>query len=152
MNAKHPNEIVVGFDGSSASHAALRWAVRRAAEEQASVTVVEVGYRVRLAPGTSYAVQPYGTAPPIERMGQRSQLHDAVAAAKGNRTEPGIVELHVDGEPAVELTKLAENATMLVVGHTRRGRLSELILGSTAASCLRHARCPVVLVPEEAVF
>jgi nucleotide-binding universal stress UspA family protein len=135
-------------DGSPASRAALRWAIRHAAQDQATVTAVEVRRRARLAPGTSYAVQPYGMAPPLERAAHPARLHDAVQAARGStRDAPAVRELHVDGEPGVELAQLAEGASMLVLGHTPHGRLTELILGSTATECLRHARCPVVLVP-----
>lgn len=153
MNTGRTYEIVVGFDGSFASHAALRWAIARAARDNASVTAVEVGRRPRPAPGTSYAIQPYGMAPPIERVSHASGLRDAVAAARGStRTTPPVVELHVDGEPGVELARFAESAAMLVLGHTPRGRLAELVLGGTATECLRHARCPVVLIPADIVF
>ena len=37
---------------------------------------------------------------------------------------------------------------MLVLGHT----LADLILGSTAADCLRHAKCAVVLVSADSIF
>lgn len=152
MNTKRTREIVVGFDGSFASHAALRWAINRAAEDDATVTAVEVAHRPRLAPGTSYAVQPYGMAPPIERVAQASSLHEAVLAARGTHRSTPVVELHVDGEPGVELARIAESAAMLVLGHTPHGRLTELILGSTASDCLRHARCPVVLIPADATY
>jgi nucleotide-binding universal stress UspA family protein len=141
-------EIVVGADGSPASQVALRWAVAHAARNQASVTAVEVGHHAQFAPGAQTAVQLYGMAPPLERVTHRTRLHDAVVAARGAmRDAPPITELHVDGQPGVELTRLAGTASMLVLGHVPRGRLAELILGSTATECLRHARCPVVLVP-----
>lgn len=147
MSTKRTREIVVGFDGSSASHAALRWAISRAAREDATVTAVEVNHPSRLAPGTSYAVQPYGMAPPIERATHKSSLHAAIRAARGPHRSTPVVELHVDGEPGVELARIAEGASMLVLGHTPHGRLTELILGSTGGQCLRHARCPVVFIP-----
>ena len=48
--------------------------------------------------------------------------------------------------------RLPRHAAMLVLGHTRRGRLAELILGGTATECLRTARCPVVLVPADTII
>jgi nucleotide-binding universal stress UspA family protein len=78
------SEIVVGVDGSPASHAALRWAVRRAALDKATVIAVEVGPHPRLAPGTSYAVSPYGVVPPLERITHPARLRDAVQAALGS--------------------------------------------------------------------
>lgn len=144
------SEIVVGVDGSPASQAALRWAMRRAARDHATLTAIQVDHRARLAPGTSYAVQPYGMAPPIELATHPARLHETVTAARrAMRDAPSVTELHLDGEPGVELARPAEDATMLVLGHTQHGRLAELILGSTATECLRHARCPVVLVPAD---
>jgi nucleotide-binding universal stress UspA family protein len=30
--------------------------------------------------------------------------------------------------------------------------LTELILGSTGSECLRHAHCPVVFIPADAIY
>ena len=152
MSTKRTREIVVGFDGSSASHAALRWAISRANRDDATVTAVEVTHPSRLAPGSSYAVQPYGVAPPIERASRRSSLHEAIQAARGPRVSTPVVEVRVDGEPGVELARIAEGAAMLVLGHTPHTRISQLILGSTGADCLRHARCPVVFIPADGIY
>jgi nucleotide-binding universal stress UspA family protein len=145
-------QIVVGVDGSAESMTALRWAIRHATRNHATVTAVEVSHRPRLAPGTSYAIQPYGMAPPIERIRHSTRLHAAVVAARGSmRDAPPVTELHVEGEPGVELTHIAESAAMLVLGHSPRSRLADLILGGTATECLRTARCPVVLVPAHTI-
>ena len=149
MSTKRTREIVVGFDGSSASHAALRWAISRATRDDATVTAVQVTHRSD--PGTSYAAQPYGMAPPIERVGRKSSLHDAILAARGSHRSTPVVESHVDGEPGVELTRISESASMLVLGYAPHSRITELILGSTGSECLRHARCPVVFIPADAI-
>ena len=152
MTTNRTREIVVGYDGSSASHAALRWAISRATRDDATVTAVEVTHPSRLAPGTSYAVQPYGMAPPIERVTRKTSLHEAILAARGSHSSTPIVELHMDGEPSVELTRIAEGAAMLVLGYAPHRRITELILGSTGSECLRHARCPVVFIPADAIY
>jgi nucleotide-binding universal stress UspA family protein len=150
MDTSQRSKIVVGFDGSFASRTALRWAISRAARDNATVTAVEVARQPRLVPGTSYAVQPYGMAPPIERMSRQSSLHEAILAARSvHRTASEVMELHVDGDPGVELARLAQGATMLVLGHTPRTRLTEFIVGSTASDCLRRTRCPIVLIPAD---
>lgn len=138
--------IVVGLDGSAASAAALRWAVERAGAEHRTVTAVEVRSPVRLAPGTSYAPAPYGTAPPLEHL--RSRLHETVTAVRDAMpTAPEITELRLSGEPGVELARVARDATMLVLGHNPHGRTTEFLFGHVTADCLRHAAVPVVLVP-----
>lgn len=138
--------IVVGLDGSAASAAALRWAVERAEAEHRTVTAVEVRSPVRLAPGTSYAPGPYGTAPPLEHL--RSRLHETVTAVRDTMpSAPEITERLLSGEPGVELARVARDAAMLVLGHNPHGKTTEFLFGHVTAECLRHAAVPVVLVP-----
>lgn len=141
------NGIVVGVDGSAASVAALRWAIARAKAEHTTITAVEVRVPVHLMPGTSYAMQPYGTAPPAERL--RSRLHATVSATVAPVTDPPeIVELQVQGDPAVELARAAaDHGDMLVLGYRPHSRVAEFLLGRVGGECLRHSRRPVVLVP-----
>jgi len=142
------HQIVVGVDGSAASRAALRWAVRHAGTVGAAVTAVEVQRQPHVAPGTSYAVQPYGTVPPADRIEHEGRLHTvATEAAASVLGAPPVAELRVQGAPGAELARIAVNADLLVLGHTPHGRVAEFVLGSTAGECLRKARCPVVLVP-----
>ncbi|OLF10717.1 hypothetical protein BLA60_15015 [Actinophytocola xinjiangensis] len=140
------NGIVVGVDGSSASIAALRWAIARARVERCPVTAVEVRSPEHYLPGTSYMLAPYGTAPPAQR---RTRRLDATVAAV-TATEPGspaVTQIDVEGAPEIELVRIASNGTMLVLGHNPHGRLVEALLGRVASGCLRRATRPVVLVP-----
>ncbi len=141
------NGIVVGVDGSAASVAALRWAINRAAAEHTTVTAVEVRPSVHLLPGSSYAVQPYGSAPPIERL--RSRLHDTVAATVATIPDaPPVTELQLHGDPGAELARTAsDSGSMLVLGYRPHSRVTEFLLGRVTGECLRHSRRPVVLVP-----
>ncbi|MBA2523381.1 MAG: universal stress protein, partial [Solirubrobacterales bacterium] len=41
-------------------------------------------------------------------------------------------------------------ADYLVVGTGRKGTLRRTLLGSVSEFCVRHARCPVVVVPDPA--
>jgi nucleotide-binding universal stress UspA family protein len=139
--------IVVGVDGSAASIAALRWAIDRAAAGDETITAVEVRPPVHLLPGSSYAVQPYGAAPPVERL--QSRLHATVAATVASLVEvPEIEELQQQGDPGVELARAAgEHGSMLVLGYSPHSRVTEFLLGRVAGECLRHSTVPVVLVP-----
>lgn len=141
------NGIVVGVDGSAASAAALRWAITHARAERCPVRAVEVRPQAHPMPGSSYAVQPYGWAPPVERT--RTRLHDTVKAAVA-AIEDGleIVEMQVKGDPGVELARIAHSTgSTLVLGHTPHGRLTEFVFGRVTSECLRRSRQPVVLVP-----
>jgi nucleotide-binding universal stress UspA family protein len=141
--------IVVGLDGSAASAAALRWAVEQAGAGHRTVTAVEVRPPVRLAPGTSYMLAPYGTTPPAEHM--RSRLHETVAAVREAMPDtpnaPEIKELRLRGDAGIELARVARDATLLVLGHNPHGKTVEFLFGHVTAECLRHADVPVVLVP-----
>jgi nucleotide-binding universal stress UspA family protein len=53
----------------------------------------------------------------------------------------------VAGPPGATLVSESEGAALLVVGHRGRGALAGTILGSVGLHCLRHASCPVTVVP-----
>lgn len=142
MTAK--NGIVVGVDGSAASVMALRWALARAAEEKCPIIAVEVHAPVHALPGTSYAVQPHGSAPPATR----TLLHQTVTTAAAALPDaPEVTEMRLHGDPGLELARAAEGEAMLVLGYRPHSRVTEFLLGRVTGDCLRHARCPVVLVP-----
>lgn len=141
------NGIVVGVDGSAASVAALRWAIARAKADHTSVTAVEVRPASHPLPGAAYSIQPYGSAPPAERL--HTRLHDTVVATIAMDTDPPrIAELQLEGDPGVELTRVvAERGAMLALGYHPHSRVTEFLLGRVTGKCLRHSRQPVVLVP-----
>lgn len=140
--------IVVGVDSSDASLAALRWAV-----EQSQVTGarVEAVFVYQPDPYLNFA---YGDYPAITSV-PPNQLHEealdllraAVAAVVGSGDgRPVRLVLLEGGAPAKALTQHAAGASMLVVGGSHRRGLG-ILLGSTSAGCVRHAPCPVVVVP-----
>ena len=139
--------IVVGLDGSPASLAALRWAADQAFLTGArleAVTVYEPVAEIAFAFGGYPAVNPINPAMAKQSAlaGLESWVH---AALEESQADVQLVAL-ADGTPSKALTHLAEGADMLVVGAHHRHGLG-LLLGSTAASCVRHAECPVVVVP-----
>ncbi|MEY7970365.1 universal stress protein [Saccharomonospora xinjiangensis] len=142
-----PRRIVVGFDGSPTGQRAVRWAAEEAASRGGDVEVIAVRERDEPLPGTSYAFQPYGRRPVADEDSVRAHLHDVVSHITSALGRGGITETVVTGDPATELLKASADADLLVVGSHRRGALSEVLLGSVSASCVRHARCPVVVVP-----
>lgn len=80
----------------------------------------------------------------VRRRAARAQLEDAVGDAVGVDGEV------VDGEPAVALCDASRDADLLVIGSRHWGPLSRLALGGTAEYVVRHASCPVLLVPRRA--
>ena len=141
--------IVVGVDGSPAGTAALRWAVEQATREHGRVRAVSVRYAPELMPATSFALQPRGTRAPEQDPAQHlTWLHALIAAATAGVDGAAPVEaLSLVGDPEAELTRAAADADLLVVGGHGQGPLAEVFLGSVAAGSVRHAECPVVVIP-----
>ena len=62
-----------------------------------------------------------------------------------------VSETLADGEAAKQIVETAEKwgAHLIVMGTHGRGRISHFLLGSTADSVIRMARCPVLTVAHE---
>jgi nucleotide-binding universal stress UspA family protein len=122
------SRIVVGVDKSPAARAALSWAVREAKRTNTSVLAVgvcQLGFEAAHKEDLRVA---------LEELGQE---------ADGVR-----VELQTPhGVPGPTLVELSKHAPCLVVGgHGSRKR--DLVVFSTVTTfCLRHALCPIVVVP-----
>jgi len=142
------HRIVVGVDGSDESLNALRWAADQAFLSGARLQIVNVYEPVS---EISYAFGGYPGVSPIDpalvNQGALVALKRDVHRVLRHRDEDQVDLVAVaDGAPSKALSEIAGDADMLVVGAHHRSGLG-LLLGSTAASCMRHARCPVVVVP-----
>jgi nucleotide-binding universal stress UspA family protein len=125
MNAARLRPVVVGVDGSPASFASVRLAVREADR---------YGRPLRLV--YAEAVDP-GLDP--ERL-----LKEVVASACADATTPVTAEV-VPGEPGGVLLRESRTAELLVVSHRGTGGFLGLRLGSVATTVAAHARCPVLV-------
>ena len=75
-------------------------------------------------------------------------LHREVEQATSGITElPPIAESSIEGDASRILPELSRGAAMLVVGRHRGGLVRQVLLGSVSAACVRHATCPVVVIP-----
>lgn len=139
--------IVVGFDGSPESHAALAAAKALAGEDASRVTVVGVA-EDRLPANMIPLGAPLESGQWEEAVRERrrrvSQLVDEVTA--GERAAGEIVV----GDPADALAKAAGGADLLVVGSRGWGPLARIALGSTAEELTRRSPCSLLLVPRPA--
>ncbi len=134
--------IVVGADGSSASLAALHWAVREAGLRETNLHVVRAWEDAakRVAPYASHAYTP-GRRDDL--LDARQRLEAAVTTAVGC-TPLGTVTVEIaEGLAARVLLDHADGAEMLVLGNA--GCAPDAI-GPVARACLRNAPCPVVVV------
>jgi nucleotide-binding universal stress UspA family protein len=139
--------VVVGVDGSSASSGALRWAAEQAARTGAELRVVNV-WEIPAGWGKADLVVS-DIRRDLEELA-RETVDEAVAAVRSEE-RPGL-EVRGDvlrGSPAGSLIEASRSAGLLVVGNVGHSPLSGLVLGSVADTVVRHATCPVAVVPSE---
>ncbi|WP_435057953.1 universal stress protein [Streptomyces sp. bgisy060] len=139
--------VVVGVDGSPASHAALRWAVDYARMAGAHVEAV-AAYDV---PGATGWSAPAVDAD-LDAEQARTMLSSEIGTGLGTAPDVPVEEHVVRGNAAQALIAASEGAELLAVGNRGRGGFARLLLGSVSQQCALHASCPVVILraPEEA--
>jgi nucleotide-binding universal stress UspA family protein len=134
--------IVVGVDGQETGRRALDWALREAQVRDCPVHVVHAW--------TFDPMADYFTETSSQQVHEESlaMLRREVEQATTSMTDvPPITENSVEGDPLRVLPERARAATMLVVGRHRGGLVQQALLGSVSAACVRHATCPVVVIP-----
>ncbi|MGW0434805.1 universal stress protein [Micromonospora sp. NPDC003197] len=146
-NPSHPTRpILVGYDGSDCSRAAVAWALDEGAR---SGNPVLLAYAFEwmttggwIGPGIGVGTWPDDVA----RREIEAVLREAVAEAAG--THPGVeVRGEVfDGPPALILQERSATAALVVLGSRGHGGFTGLLAGSTTVSVAAHAHCPVVVV------
>lgn len=138
--------LVVGHDGSPHADHALRVALDLAAGLSAPLTIVRA-WSIDTAP-----------RPANWRFGYVSSYTDYAAAVMDRlaRDTAESVAAHPDlaveyrvalGGPAQTLIEVSKGSRMLVVGSRGRGGLAGMLLGSVSEQCVRHADCPILVVP-----
>ncbi|MET9375158.1 universal stress protein [Streptomyces sp. NPDC002992] len=136
--------VVVGVDGSPASHEALRWAVRHARLIGATVDAV-AAYDVPGATGWAAPAVDAG----FDQEQARRDLSDEIRTVLVQADGVPLREHVVQGNPAQVLIAASAGAELLVVGSRGRGGFASLLLGSVSQQCATHASCPVVIVRAE---
>ncbi|CAL9506405.1 Universal stress protein [Actinosynnema sp. ALI-1.44] len=139
--------ILVGVDGSPASRKALRWALEQAKRTGEPVEATMAWLREpEYVPAAAMGVHPHADRP--DHRHPARELHDIVAQERAAVPDaPEVAEVTIVGDAATALAAASRQADMLVIGSRGHGRLAEVFLGGVAADCLRHARCPVVVLP-----
>lgn len=148
MTNEPAGRIVVGVDGSAASAAALRWAVREAGLRHTAVHLVHGHYSdSRLH--ASYASWSWLTRQD-ERFAAAKEILTAAEEFAHRQLPPGRVTSELVTEPpARALIDRTADAEMLVLGTTRltpEPGQPPPAMGPVARACLSLAHCPVVVV------
>lgn len=140
--------IVVGYDGSEHSVAALEWAAAEAERRGRPLTVLHVLDYLGRIPSP---MGPFGW-PDVE---DERVTRIAKSGANRARTIANLVDVsaitRVARVPAT-LIEFSDDAELLVVGTRGHGELAGAVLGSVAFAVGAHARCPVVVVRGESAL
>ncbi|WP_020658910.1 universal stress protein [Amycolatopsis benzoatilytica] len=138
------DRVVVGVDGSDASLGALAWALDWAEAAGAEVTAVSVW---TYDPMLDEDSQRHSRTEAQEA--HLRELKKQTAAVRAGSRMP-VRFAAPDGDPADVLVELSEQARMLAVGSHGRGKWRDALVGSVSGACLRHAHCPVAVIPPRA--
>jgi nucleotide-binding universal stress UspA family protein len=133
-------EIIVGYDGTDASKAALDWATGLA-KELGDKVVIAFGY---WPPG--YAGGPMSAQRDAIREHGEQITSEAAQAAKAAGVDNEVALL--SERPAEALSDLAtqRGARMIVIGSRGESSLRGAVLGSTAHQLVHIAETPVLVV------
>jgi len=139
--------IIAATDGSPSATAAVERALAEAGASNATVELLG-----------AWSAPPNGTLGAPTYMSEevfyagREAIARILEDAKARAADCGIqAETHVvGGNAAVEICKLAEqqHADLIVMGSRGHGPLAAALLGSVATHVVRHALCPVMVVPD----
>lgn len=136
--------VLVGVDGSPASHNALDWAAEYA-RQHGHVLHLVCAYTV---PSFTAAALDGGYAAIDDsaiQEGARAVLDEAVTRVEGAgvRATSSVAA----GDAAAVLVELSRGAVAVVVGTRGRGGFAERLLGTVSSALPAHAHCPTVVVP-----
>ncbi len=140
--------IVVGVDGTTASAAAVRWAVREALLRQASVHLIfaDDHDRRNRAPYAGWWNEPR----PDEDEAAATALDAAQQQASQALPPTRLSSERAGGSPSRVLIDRSAGAEMLVLGSAfQPGRSASDAwppMGPVTRDCLRGAACPVVVI------
>jgi nucleotide-binding universal stress UspA family protein len=137
------NIIVCGVDGSPTSQRALAWAVAEAGFR---------GCRLRVVTAWSWdaaeALGVLGNAADAHSRAEMVQRRALEEALEDVEKPPEVERRLVEGRPSEALCEAALEAEMLVLGSRGHTAVREVLIGSTSQRVVRHASCPVVLLPD----
>jgi nucleotide-binding universal stress UspA family protein len=145
MKDRAASTILVGVDRTPASKAALEFALREGAVRGSAVEVVTVWTWVGVGDKLAGPETPHDARERAQR-----QQDEAVAEVLERLYDPPVVSRQiVEGDPAKALLRAARGADYLVVGSAHKGLVKRALLGSVSETCVRQAKCPVVVIPAE---
>jgi nucleotide-binding universal stress UspA family protein len=134
--------IVVGVDGSPASRAALEFGFMEANTRHVPLAVVHVPTYDALEREFAASAYDIFTENP-----SRALISAMLQALAPRYPTVSVIERVTGRSPSKDLSRISVGAELLVVGARGRGGFAGMLLGSVSHAMMRHAPCPVVVVP-----
>jgi nucleotide-binding universal stress UspA family protein len=135
--------ILFAHDGGMLAERALVYLEHVARVEQAEVTVLHV-YQL---PERYATVEGYeALRAQYEAIGNEI-VDDAVAQLQEREVNARGLVLPGDSARVILETAVQEEVSLIVIGTRGPSNMAELVLGSVSVEVLRHAPCPVLVVP-----
>jgi nucleotide-binding universal stress UspA family protein len=136
--------VVVGDDGSACAAVALRAAAEEAVRRGVALHVVRAW---SITSAVRPADAPPGIVPSMLEFEAATRAEEEGRIARLLTEHPGTVTVQaVHATAAKALLCASETADLLVVGTRGLGGFRNLMLGSVAEQCIRHASCSVLVV------
>jgi len=130
-------QIVVGIDGSATARHAMYWAAIECQRRGAELLLAHAGDAEAGTPPNPDSPTRYGS----------SLLAEAEAEVYESGADCPVSVVISPENPVRLLTRLSEQADLVVVGSHGLGRQAGALFGSITFRVSAHARCPVAVVP-----
>lgn len=139
-----PSTIVIGFDDTAESHAALHWAAAEAKSRGARLRVVTAWDPSPVTPWN---------LPEVAEWREQAETDAQRAAATAREAVGGGLDVEavaVEGQPGKVLADESRYADLLVVGSAGHVGLAGLLWGSVSRHLLHRTACPLVVLGPQA--
>ncbi len=137
--------VVVAWDGSPGSRAALTWAARHAKGSGKRLEIVSVLQQ----PESTLGIFPTPVLAPYNPEDVALMFTPAIELVEKTESDLDVTTTQITGHPVAALLELSRRADLLVLGTRGHGALYSSILGSTSLAVASHASCPVVVARGE---
>lgn len=143
-------DVLLGVDGSPAARQSVNFAFDEAALRGCGVTAVHAWseWRTPSQPPPDRSM-PYAYEAGMLRDDAERLLAEALAGSGERQPDVPVARRTVRGRPRETLVADSGAARLLVVGARGHGGFTGLLLGSVSQAVIRHADCPVVVVPHD---
>lgn len=139
-----PARVLVGFDGSNDAYRALEYAIAESQERDAELVLVHAVDDTVLNSAWGVVFDPEEIKLGAAEMLAKGVQDTVAAGLDRSRVRTEVVL----GNPAAALTRMSNQASLVVVGRRSASAGERLFIGSTSVGVVGAAHCPVIVVSE----